>query len=180
MKLLSLCLLSVVVAAAQQTTPPPARHFGRGQTGDPDTMFEQRLTRNLGLSAQQQNFVHTALAERAVIGKGTGEQMRNLNHSLVTAVKAGNESQIDQVSTQLETLRQQQTALHAKTMAKIYSSLTPAQQAKVGANLEMLMGGPGFRGPGPGPRRGPRPGASGTNGATPAPAGSSAAPQAAQ
>jgi Spy/CpxP family protein refolding chaperone len=144
-------------------------------------MFEQRLTRNLGLTAVQQNLVHTALAERAVVGKGTTQQIRTLHGSLITAIKAANESQIDQISTQLETLRQQDTALRAKTISKIYGSLTPAQQAKAGPNLELLMGGPGFGERGP-DHRGPR---TGPNGAAPATGGSStapgsAAPQAAQ
>jgi len=172
MKLLPLCLLSVTVLMAQQAAPP-ARHFGHGPAGDPDQMFEQRLTQRLGLSATQQNEVHTALAERAVVSKGTNDQMRTLRNLLVTAVKTGNESQIDQVSTQLETLRQQETSLHAKTISKIYRSLTPDQQTKVGANLEMLMGGAGFGGPGP--RRGPGP-HSGPNGAAPASGGSAAPP----
>jgi len=180
MKLLPLLtVLGAAVLSAQQTTVPPARHFGRGPGGDPDQMFEQRLTRNLGLSAEQQNLVHTALAERAVVGKGTTQQIRTLHGSLITAIKAGNTDQIDQISTQLESLRQQDTALRAKTISKIYGSLTPAQQAKAGPNLELLMGGPGFgeRGPGPGRHRGLPPG---TNGAAPATGGGSTTPQAAQ
>jgi Spy/CpxP family protein refolding chaperone len=183
MKLLPLLsLFGVAVLSAQQTAAPPARHFGRGPGGDPDQMFEQRLTSRLGLTAEQQNLVHTALAERAVIGKGTTQQLRTLHNSLVTAIKAGNGDQIDQISTQLETARQQDTALRAKTISKIYGSLSPAQQAKAGPNLELLMGRPGFGGPGPGRHRGLPPGA---NGAAPATGGSStapgsAAPQAAQ
>jgi hypothetical protein len=63
-------------------------------------------------------------------------------------------------------VHQQQTSINAKTTARIYSSLTADQKAKVGNRLEMLGGeggfgrGPGF-GPGPGGpgRRGRAPGA---------------------
>lgn len=153
MKFFALSLLGASLLMAQQTTAPPPR--GRFGPRAPGVDFETRLTRTLGLTAQQQNTVHTALAERDVISKGNMPQMRTLRTSLVTAIKAGNEDQIDQLSQQISVLSQQESAVRAKAMAKIYAALTPAQQAKVGPNLEMLMGGrPGFRG-GPGRRTPP-------------------------
>ncbi len=181
MRLLPLFLLGVVVLSAQQA-PPPQRHFGRGPGGDPDQMFEQRLTNRLGLTATQQNYVHTALAERAVIGKGAIQQMRTLNGSLVAAVKAGNEGQIDQISTQLaqagSSRRQPCTpGTHGEDLRVAHSR--PAGQG--GHESGAVDGTSGLRGgPGPGPRggrRGPPPGA---NGSAPAPGGNATPPPAAQ
>ena len=47
-------------------------------------------------------------------------------------------------------LHQQETVAHARTAAKIYSSLSADQKTKVGDHLQMLMGGGGrgFGGPG--------------------------------
>jgi Spy/CpxP family protein refolding chaperone len=110
------------------------------------------LTQALGLSAEQQNKLHTVLLDRQVQTKGMAEQMRTLHTSLAAAVKSGDESLIDKASLDIANLHQQQTAIHAKSVAKIYAALTPAQKTKVGANLEMLMGPAG-----PGPRRRNRP-----------------------
>jgi len=118
--------------------------------------LEQRLTRDLGLNAEQQNKVHTTLAESSVLMQGNHQKLQDLHTALIAAIKAGNEDQIDKISQEMATLHQQQTAVRAKSMAKIYSTLTPDQKVKAGQNLEMLMGGPGFGG-GPNPRM--RPGA---------------------
>ncbi len=152
MKILLLFVAGASFLAAQQVTqqtPPVRPRFGPGQgrpgPGGPERNFEQRLTQRLSLTAEQQNKVHTIIAEREVIGKGSREQMQALNTSLTAAVKAGNEDQIDKISQDIANLHQKQVSLRGKSMAKIYAALTPAQQAKVGPNLEMLMGRPRFR-----------------------------------
>lgn len=110
--------------------------------------FESRLAQNLGLSAEQQNKIHGILAESR-LNQPDREQMRSLQASLTDAIKAGDEVKIDQITQQMGTFHQQQQAVHAKTIAKIYATLTPDQKTKAGQNLEMLMGGPGGRGPRP-------------------------------
>jgi Spy/CpxP family protein refolding chaperone len=158
MKAFSLALAVAGLVSAQQA-PQPRPGF-RGQRGSDG--FEQRLTNRLGLNAVQQNQVHTALAEAAVQSQGMGQQMLALRAALTAAVKAGSEAQIDSVTQQISQLQQQQSAIRAKSMAKVYGSLTTDQKAKVGPNLELLMNqGPSF-GPRP-PRRGP------PNGNAPAP-----------
>ncbi len=129
---------------AQQA--PPARMR-------PVQNMEQRLTHRLSLTAEQQNKVHTILAERDVIAKGSLEQAQALDASFTAAVKAGNEDQIERISQDIANLHQKQISLRGKTTAKIYAALSPTQQAMVGAKLELLMGR-GFP-PGPGARRGP-------------------------
>jgi len=162
---LSLLAGSLVLAQSTTTTttptPTPGRHMHPPPTGNPDDNFEKRLTTHLGLNANQQNGVHTALAEARVQQNGMNTQMRTLHGQMVTAIKAGNSDQIDSLSQQMSELHKQQTAIHGKSMAKIYGSLTADQKTKVGANLEMLMGHMGgFGGPGPGngpgPHRGPQ------------------------
>jgi Spy/CpxP family protein refolding chaperone len=168
----ALSLLAAGLACAQPA--PQAAGQGRGPrphmrppNGNPDDMFEARLTRQLGLSATQQNSVHTVLAERRVTTKGFGLQMQTLHTQMVAAVKSGDESQIEKATADVSNLRQQEESAHAKAMAKIYAGLTADQKTKVGANLEMLMGrgGMGFGGPGPGfgRRGGPPPSSSTTS-----------------
>jgi Spy/CpxP family protein refolding chaperone len=149
MKILLLFAVGASFLAAQQTTAPTRPDWGR-RSGPPPS-FEQRLTQKLGLTAEQQNAVHTIIAEREVILRGNRQQMQTLNKSLTAAIKTSNTSEIETLSQQIAALHQQQVAEHSKSEAKMYAALTPAQQAKVGTNLEVLRGG-GF---GPGPHRGP-------------------------
>jgi Spy/CpxP family protein refolding chaperone len=148
---LALSLLTAGLALAQQA-PAQRPHFGPGGPDGPNGNLETRLTQRLGLTAEQQNKVHTVLAERQVMTKGMMTQMQTAHTALTAAIKTGDESQIDKASQEVASLHQQQTAIHAKSVAKIYAALTPAQQAKVGPHLEMLMGADGPRPGGPGPR----------------------------
>ena len=136
---IALSLLAAGLLSAQPPAPRP--RFGPGQNGQHPRGLEERLTQNLGLSAEQQNKVHTILAE-SQLSQPTRQQMETLRQSLNDAIKAGDEVQIDKITQEMGAMHQQQTALHAKTSAKIYALLTPDQKTKVGANLEMLMGPP--------------------------------------
>jgi len=146
--------LSLLAAGALLAQPPaPRPRFGPGRGPGPGPRdFETRLTQNLGLNAEQQNKVHTVMAESRLSLQPTHQQMQNLQASLTDAIKAGDEAKIDKITQDIGNLHQQQTAIHAKTMAKIYAVLTPDQKAKTGPNLELLRGGPaGGRPPGPRP-----------------------------
>jgi Spy/CpxP family protein refolding chaperone len=157
MKAFALSLLVVGIVSAQTPAVIPDRpHPHMRPHGNPDDMFEARLTKALGLNATQQNSVHTILLENRTLNKAFGPQMKTLHTQMITAVKNGDEATIDSVTTQMSTIRQQQDALHAKAMAKIYAALTADQKTKAGPNLEMLMGrggmgfGPAFGGRGRG------------------------------
>lgn len=156
-RFIALTLLGAGCLVAQPPPPGPRGHF----RGGPPQSFEQRLTTNLNLTAEQQNKVHTAMLESRVLGQGMQDKVKIAHDALNTAIKSGNEDQIDKASADIATLHQQQTAIHGKTMAKIYSSLTADQKTKVGPNLEMLMGAPGPRGgmrpPPPGAPNAPKP-----------------------
>jgi Spy/CpxP family protein refolding chaperone len=152
-------------APAGTPPPPPARGprggfaggFGGGLGGP---LSERRLTQQLGLNAEQQNKVHTAIEEARVVQRGMAQKEGDANTRLATAVRAGNEAQIDSISQELAQLHQQRTASRAKTIAKVYATLTPDQKTRIEGELNRTLGVPGVRGPGPGgrgPRRGPPP-----------------------
>lgn len=160
----SAALVSIFAASAIAQPPdPPApapfqRHMRPGGPGlSPEDRLERRLTARLGLNADQQNRVHSALAQNRVLSQGMFEKTRTLQTSLDTAIKNGDESSIDSITRDLANLHQQTLANRAKTTARIYSALTPDQKALVGDRLQMLSGGPG--GPGLGRGFGPPPGA---------------------
>ena len=140
---LALSLLAAGALAAQPPPPPggPHGHF----RGGPPQSFEQRLAQTLGLNAEQQNAVHSAMLESHVLGQGLQDKMKIAHDNLTTAIKSGNEDQIDKASADIAALHQQETSIHAKTMSKIYGALSADQKTKAGPNLELLMGGPGGR-----------------------------------
>jgi Spy/CpxP family protein refolding chaperone len=150
---------SILVAAAlaggllsaqdQQRLRPRMDPGARGDFGSP--MSERWLNKNLNLTAEQSNKVHTIFSEANVSRQADMTRMQTLHNSLTDAVKAGNESAIDSITRDMATMHQAQQATHAKTLAKIYATLTPDQQAKVATDIERAVGGPG---PGMG-RRGP-------------------------
>ena len=157
--LLALSLLGASLAVAQQPSTTAPAQQPRTRTRGPGNFeqnFEQRLAARLGLNATQQNAVHTAMMESQTQLQGMNQQRRTLHATMVTAIKAGNTDQIDQVSQQISLLQQQEMAVRAKATAKIYATLSADQKTKVGDRVEML-GGPGFGpGMGPGPMRGRR------------------------
>ena len=89
---------------------------------------ERRLTRALALNAEQQNKLHTILEEQQVIVKGMPEKVQDLRKQLSAAIRAGNDSQIDQLTRDLSQLNQQRMAISAKSMAKLYQSLDASQK----------------------------------------------------
>jgi Spy/CpxP family protein refolding chaperone len=129
----------------RQRGPGPGRgDFGGGP------MSERWLNKTLTLNAEQSNKIHTIFSEANVSRQADMTKMQTLHTSLIAAVKAGNESQIDSITRDMGTMHQAQQATHAKTLAKVYATLTPDQQTKIAGDLEHAVGGPG---PG-GPRRG--------------------------
>ena len=97
---------------------------------------ERRLTRALSLNAEQQNQLHTAIAEQAVVAKGLPEKSQDLRQQLGAAVRADDEGKIDQITRDLAQVTQQQTAISAKTLAKVYKSLDASQKGV----LERVLG----------------------------------------
>lgn len=141
-------LLLLAVAATGLVFAQGPRGRGPGGPGGPDT--ETHLTKTLNLNPTQQNAVHTALQEHRVATSGLNEQMHNLNTQLHAAIKSGATDQINQITTSISTLHQQMLASQSKAAATIYATLTADQKTQVGDHLEMLTGGPGFGGRGPG------------------------------
>ena len=155
--LISVCLaaLAVVMVSAQgpgpraqggikgprqlkQGPPPLGLLDGPLALGGPNA--ERRLTRALDLNATQQNQVHTALEEQQVLLKGLPERAGELRTQLAAAVRGGDEGKIDQIARDLAQVAQQQTAIRAKTAAKIYGALNADQKARMDRALNRDLG----------------------------------------
>lgn len=148
--LISMCLTGLL---AGQTPPAPTRGrgigpgFGRGLgagfgPGAGGNLSERRLTAQLALDAAQQNAVHSALVTADVQRKGMNDRARELRSQLATAVKAGDEGSIDRISQDIAALHQQETAIQAKTLSKIYNALNADQKARFEREMNRSLGVP--------------------------------------
>jgi Spy/CpxP family protein refolding chaperone len=124
------------LAAGILSAQPAARHQGA-----PGRQL-QRLTQNLNLTADQQAQARTILQNSFQQNRPLATQRRDARQAMTAAVKSGNEQQIDQAAQQSAQLRTQMAAARAKTAAKLYAILTPDQKAKVGENVNSMLGHP--------------------------------------
>src|SRR5947209_8254120 len=152
--ILCLGILGTTLTFAQQPPNPPRpprppraldgrrpMDLDRGGLTGPNA--ERRLTRVLGLNAEQQNKVHTALEEQRVQTQGLSTRSSDLRQQLAAAVRAGDESKIDQITRDLAQVNQQRSAIAAKTLAKVYGSLSADQKTRVDGALNRELNLPG-------------------------------------
>jgi hypothetical protein len=94
------------------------------------------------LDATQQNTLHTALESSKVQQQGMSQKMVASRTQLAAAVRAGDEGGIDRVSQDIANLQQQQAAIQAKTISKVYTSLRPDQKIKFEQQVNRAAGLP--------------------------------------
>jgi Spy/CpxP family protein refolding chaperone len=153
LKVTAFLALASVFAMAQNGNPP-----------DPAKMAQHHidfLTKQLSLTAQQQQQATTIFSGVGNNAKATHEQMRTAHESLKAAIQKNDTAGIEQAANTIGNLTTQMTVAHAKAQAAFYQTLTPEQQTKMN-DLESRHGmgrghGHGF---GHGGSGGPPPGAS--------------------
>jgi P pilus assembly/Cpx signaling pathway, periplasmic inhibitor/zinc-resistance associated protein len=143
--LITLAVAGLTAGMLTAQDRPRRGGFG-GRGGDGAPMSEKRLTRELGLNAEQSNRVNTILQESRVAQQGNREKMTTLHTSLATAVKNGDEGQIESITREMGNLHQQELSARAKMMAKVMSTLTPDQKTKFAPHVDQMFAqGPGMR-----------------------------------
>jgi Spy/CpxP family protein refolding chaperone len=123
LKLTTFLTLATVLATAQQGNPP-----------DPAKRAQHHLdflTKELSLTAQQQQQATTIFSGVANNAKTTHEQMRTAHDSLKAAIQKNDTAGIEQAANTIGNLTTQMTVAHAKAQAAFYQTLTPEQQTKM-------------------------------------------------
>jgi len=90
----------------------------------------QRLSEHLNLTPDQRQQVRAMFRDASAQTKPLRARLREERTSLAVAIKAGSEKQIDEITSQNADAVAKLQAIHAKTMAKVYTILTPDQKAK--------------------------------------------------
>ena len=138
----SIIVLPLFTAAAlmAQTGTPPSSASPNASAQQPASTqrgmkagrhrIMQRLSEHLNLTPDQRQQARAMFRDSSDQTKPLRAKLREERASLALAIKAGSEKQIDEITNQnAESLAKLQ-AIHAKTMAKLYSILTPDQKAK--------------------------------------------------
>lgn len=150
LKVTAFLALTSIVVMAQHGNPP-----------DPAKMAQHRidfLTKQLSLTAQQQQQAASIFSDAGNNAKGTRDQMRTAHENLKAAIQKNDTAGIEQAANAIGSLNTQMILAHAKAQAAFYQILTPEQQAKMNDLESHQRRGMGWRrhgGPG-----GPPPGAS--------------------
>lgn len=134
---LGLCMAGAGAMAQTTQAPPPATaasnpaqsHQGRQGIDRQDRMVN-RLTARLNLTPAQQMRVKGILADSRLENKALAPKLRDERMALHNAIKSDSLAQIDQITQQNVDINAKAEANHLKTIAKIYSILTPDQKAK--------------------------------------------------
>jgi Spy/CpxP family protein refolding chaperone len=147
-------LLSIPVVLALATSIVYAQHHRTPP--DPATRIQHHvdyMTKELGLTAAQQQQATAMLTSEAENSKNFHDQLRAAHESLKAAVQKNDTAGIDQAATTIGNLTAQMAAAHGKSHAAFLQTLTPDQQTKLNAMMEKHghghgMGMHGHFGPG--------------------------------
>jgi periplasmic protein CpxP/Spy len=129
----------IISTAAAQTSPAPSQPAQPSQAPSQTMRSHRRpmggpmvarLTRQLKLTPDQQNQARSIFADARKQTQGLAPKLRDERQAMSAAIKSDNEAQIDQIARQDAPLNSQARAIHAKAMAKFYSTLTPDQKVR--------------------------------------------------
>ena len=119
---------------ASNPQSPATRDGGSRHTGqEAGRRGMGRLSQQLNLTPDQQRQVRSFFEQAKEAAKPVRDQLRQQRTALEAAVKANSEQQIEQVTHQNAELKAQLQAIHAKSMAKVYSILNADQKTKFDA-----------------------------------------------
>lgn len=117
-------------AAAAQ----PARHARRFHR-------MQRMANYLNLTADQKAQAKQIWAGAREEAKPLRQQMKANRQALLSAIKSGNDAQIDQITKSEAPVMAQLASIRAHAFEKFYATLTPDQKTKVDSMHQQFRGG---------------------------------------
>ena len=120
MKFAAVAALAVGMAFAQ--TPSPA----------PRAKVRPRALQALNLTDAQKQQAKTIFQQTRLTAQPLAQELKQNHRALQAAVKAGNDSQIQQLAMARGQILGQVAAIHAQALAKFYGNLTPDQRARAG------------------------------------------------
>jgi Spy/CpxP family protein refolding chaperone len=127
-----LTILMAGTLGAQQSTPSgenPSTTTGE-RAPRRSHNATRHLSRELNLTPDQQTKVKAIFADARQRGEALAPKMHEERAALKTALKKGDDREIDRILHQDAQLNADFRAVHVKAMAKVYAILTPDQKTK--------------------------------------------------
>ncbi|MBV8841544.1 MAG: Spy/CpxP family protein refolding chaperone [Bryobacterales bacterium] len=120
---------------ADQSGSAPARSQSRSTAAQSRSerranWVVQELTRELNLTPDQQSQIRGIFADAHKNQQALEPKIRQEHLALKSAVKSGNDAEIDRILESNSQLNTQLLSMHVKAMAKAYKVFTPEQQTK--------------------------------------------------
>ncbi|MGA3016805.1 MAG: Spy/CpxP family protein refolding chaperone [Bryobacteraceae bacterium] len=129
--LIGIAAVGALVAgfAIAQTTAAPQAGAGKGVRA----MVQKRMLQALDLTDAQKQQAKTILQSARQTAQPLAQQLKQDRAALTAAVEAGDSAKIQQLSTEIGSLRGNVLGVRSLAMAKFYALLTPDQKTKAEA-----------------------------------------------
>ena len=141
-KLAGLAAIAGGLIFAQTTTTSPTGPAGHGSRR---ARMAQRISNYLQLTPDQQAQAKQIFASSRQEAAPLRQQMKQNRQALYSAIKAGNDTQIDQITKAQAPLMSQLAAIRAHAFEKVYATLTPDQKTKADNMRQFFHAGRGQR-----------------------------------
>src|SRR5215831_4879827 len=126
-----LAILMAGTLGAQQSAPSGVNpSTTTGERVPRRSHYARHLSRELNLTPDQQTKVKAIFADARQRREALVPKMREERAALKTAIKKGDDREIDRILHQDAQLNADFRAVHIKAMAKVYAILTPDQKTK--------------------------------------------------
>jgi len=134
-----LTILAAIVAMGAamvlaQTTATAQKGAGKGN--GVRALLRKRLVNALDLTADQKQQAKTILQGARETAQPLAQQLKQDRQALVAAIQAGDSAKIQQLSTDMGSLRGHVLAIRSDAMSRFYATLTPDQKAKAADFLQ--------------------------------------------
>ena len=110
-----------------QTTATTQKGAGKGN--GVRALLRKRLVTALNLTADQQQHAKTIMQGARQTAQPLAQQLKQDRQALAAAIQAGDSAKIQQLSTDMGSLRGQVLAIRSGAISKVYATLTPEQKA---------------------------------------------------
>ena len=130
--------------AIAQTTAAPQAGAARGK--GVRAMVQKRMLKALNLTDMQKQQAKTILQSARQTAQPLAQQLKQDRAALTAAVEAGDSAKIQQLSTEMGSLRGNVLGVRSLAMAKFYALLTPDQKTKAEEfrqKAQQVLGGNG-------------------------------------
>ena len=130
--------------AIAQTTAAPQAGAARGK--GVRAMVQKRMLKALNLTDMQKQQAKTILQSARQTAQPLAQQLKQDRAALTAAVEAGDSAKIQELSTEMGSLRGNVLGVRSLAMAKFYALLTPDQKTKAEEfrqKAQQVLGGNG-------------------------------------